>query len=333
MARSLRIQFAGAYYHVTCRGNDRRAIFRDDEDRAAFLEHLKESAEIYNIRLLCYVLMPNHFHLLIQTLKPNLSEFMHRFNVSYTMAFNHRNRRCGHLYQGRYHAVIIDKDSYLLELSRYLHLNPVRTKETINKSASETAAELMKYFWSSYRGYISLGQIEKCIDYSQILEFFGADPVYSRKRYELFVMEGLQHPIKDPFRDVFKEAILGDKSFIDRIKEEFLNREEDEKEKPILKYLNEDVEPYRALQAVSEALGLEYDELIARKKLNVERCLAMEVLHRCCGLKQSEIGKFFGGIGGSTVSLHRKKFLHDMQRDSSLRTTFEMVVNRSGSTL
>jgi putative transposase len=128
MARPLRIQYGGAYYHVTCRGNDRRSIYRDDSDRELFLEKLKASLEIYDVALHAYVLMGNHFHLLVQTPKANRSEFMRHFNIAYTGAYNRRHKRVGHLYQGRYKAILVEGDIYLLELSRYLHLNPIRIK-------------------------------------------------------------------------------------------------------------------------------------------------------------------------------------------------------------
>src|SRR5919106_2501983 len=128
MARPLRINYPGAFYHVTCRGNERKHIFADDRDRSAFLDKLKTSVGIYQVRVHAYVLMSNHFHFIVETLKGNLSEFMRHFNVSYTAAYNRRHQRIGHLYQGRFKAILIDADSYLLELSRYVHLNPVRLR-------------------------------------------------------------------------------------------------------------------------------------------------------------------------------------------------------------
>src|SRR3990172_6988665 len=128
MARPLRIQFPGAVYHITCRGNDRRDIFRDDKDRTTFLDILARSLTTYEVKLFSYVLMENHFHLLVETSRGNLAEFMRHFNISYTGYFNRRHRRIGHLYQGRFKSIVVDEDSYLLELSRYVHLNPIRIK-------------------------------------------------------------------------------------------------------------------------------------------------------------------------------------------------------------
>lgn len=128
MVRSLRIQFPGAFYHITCRGIERKHIFVDDKDRCKFLALLSESLETYQVVLFAYIMMTNHFHLLIQTRKANCSEFMRHFNICYTGWFNYHNSRCGNLYQGRYKAFLVDADTYLLEVSRYLHLNIVRLR-------------------------------------------------------------------------------------------------------------------------------------------------------------------------------------------------------------
>ena len=133
MARPLRIEYPNAHYHVTCRGNDRRNIFRDDDDRRAFLDRLRKSLDIYEVRLHCYVLMNNHFHLVAQTPRANLSEFMRHFNVAYTSFFNRRHRRTGHLYQGRFKAILVQPDAWLLGLSRHVHMNPVRTRQRKRK--------------------------------------------------------------------------------------------------------------------------------------------------------------------------------------------------------
>ena len=129
MARPLRIEYSGAWYHVTCRGNEKRNIFRDDADRDKLIEILSANLKLYRIELHSYVLMQNHFHLLRMTPEANLRNFMQRFNTTYTAYFNRRHRRSGHLFQGRYKAILIEKDEYLVGLSRYIHLNPVRIKK------------------------------------------------------------------------------------------------------------------------------------------------------------------------------------------------------------
>src|SRR6266498_2435192 len=126
MARPLRIEQAGGWYHITTRGNERRAIFRSDRDREHFLEVLAEMTRRFGVRLHAYVLMDNHYHLLLQLTEPNLSRAVQWLNVSYSIWFNRRHRRSGHLFQGRFKSVVLDPIQWGLELSRYVHLNPVR---------------------------------------------------------------------------------------------------------------------------------------------------------------------------------------------------------------
>jgi len=126
MARQLRIEYEGAFYHITSRGNERRKIFFSKTDYKKFKEYLSDAQKKYNYRLHCYVLMTNHYHLLIETPDGNMSKVMHYLNGAYTNYINRKRNRYGHLFQGRYKAILVDHYSYLLELSRYLHLNPVR---------------------------------------------------------------------------------------------------------------------------------------------------------------------------------------------------------------
>jgi REP element-mobilizing transposase RayT len=126
MARPLRIEFAGALYHVTARGNERKAIYRDDADRSRFLDGVRRAVDRFHLLLHANVLMDNHYHLLVETLEANLSQAMRDLDGNYAQYFNRAHRRVGHLFQARYKAILVDRDTYLLELSRYIHLNPVR---------------------------------------------------------------------------------------------------------------------------------------------------------------------------------------------------------------
>lgn len=153
MARPLRIQYPGAVYHVTCRGNARQDIFKDDADRKRFLQILVQSLNIYTVKLYSYVLMSNHFHLLLETPKGNLSEFMRKFNITYTSYYNRRHDRVGHLYQGRYKSILVDKNEYLSVLSRYLHLNPVKIKSMEKVPEKDRLKYLIRYPWSSLPGF------------------------------------------------------------------------------------------------------------------------------------------------------------------------------------
>src|SRR5438067_10685804 len=145
MARPLRIEYPGAYYHVTSRGNEQKTIFRDDRDRERLLELLARAVKDFHLRLHGYVLMSNHYHLLVETPRGGLSRALRYLSGVYTQAFNRRHKRVGHLFQGRYKAILVEKDSYLLELSRYIHLNPWRVKGSIDP---------FKYPWSSLGSYV-----------------------------------------------------------------------------------------------------------------------------------------------------------------------------------
>ena len=155
MARPLRIQFGDAYYHVTCRGNSGQETFSNDADREGFLDLLERSSDFYQTEILAYVLMSTHFHLLCKTPLGNLQEFMRHFNISYTSYYNWKHSRRGHLYQGRYKSFLVDADDYLQEVSRYIHLNPVRVGLRSGMGLDEKKKYLTSYRWSSYGDYIS----------------------------------------------------------------------------------------------------------------------------------------------------------------------------------
>ena len=195
MARPLRIQYPGAYYHVTCRGNARKKIFFDSLDQKIFLKKLSLSLEVYNVSLLGYVCMPNHFHLLLTTPEGNLSEFMRHFNISYTSFFNRRHERVGHLYQGRYKAFLIEADNYLLKVSRYIHLNPVRMKAYSEKSFKEKWEGLLEYGRSSLLGYLSVRGREDFVNYRMVLNYMGGDNHKGRQSYRRFILEGIKEGI------------------------------------------------------------------------------------------------------------------------------------------
>jgi putative transposase len=142
----------GAVYHITCRGNARADIYKDNKDRETFLEILKESQKIYSIKIYSYVLMGNHYHLLIETPRGNLSDYMRHFNMRYTGHYNGRHKKVGHLYQGRFKSILVDKDAYLNMLSRYIHLNPVRIKSMDRVPYSDKLEYLKQYKWSSLPG-------------------------------------------------------------------------------------------------------------------------------------------------------------------------------------
>ena len=173
MARPLRIEFPGALYHVTSRGDRQEAIFDDDRDRTAFLNVLGDVVSRFRWQCHAYCLMGNHYHLMIETPEGNLTKGMRQLNGVFTQWSNRRHQRSGHLFQGRYKAILIDAESYLLELSRYLHLNPVRVKRYSQREVEEKMGIIRSYRWSSYRGYVQPRHRERFLTCSPVLETVG----------------------------------------------------------------------------------------------------------------------------------------------------------------
>jgi REP-associated tyrosine transposase len=169
VARPLRIEFEGALYHLTGRGNARQRIFADEADCARFVQLLSDSLRRYDIALHAYVLMGNHYHLMAETRQVNLSRWMHWLITAYTVYFNRRHRLAGHLFQGRYKSIVIEAEGYLLSLSRYLHLNPVRGKVIGRADPLQRRQRLRAWRWSSYRGYSGLAKQESWIEEELIL--------------------------------------------------------------------------------------------------------------------------------------------------------------------
>ncbi len=182
MARSIRIEYEGALYHVTSRGNERRPIFFDDEDREAFLQFLGEGARRFGWVVSAWVLMTNHFHLVIQTPHADLSRGMHWINGSYAGWFNHRHERWGHLFGGRFKAFVIEKESYFKEVLRYVVLNPVRAK---------IVARPEEYVWSSYRATAGLESAPAWFDAEAALVPFAKDRSVAGTFYRDFVEQNV----------------------------------------------------------------------------------------------------------------------------------------------
>lgn len=325
MARPLRIQYPGAYYHVTCRGNERRKIFRGDRDRKSFLERLALSLEIYEVSLLCYVLMDNHFHLLLMTPKGNLGEFMRHFNISYTSAFNRRHRRVGHLYQGRYKAFLIDADNYLLALSRYIHLNPVRLKAFEKKMTDEKWAELSRFRWSSLWGYLLSTKREAFVDYEMVLSQAGGDTRKGRQGYRRFILSGLEGELESPLELGRGHGIVGGKDFIDWVKGKLVDRRIRRREQPALRELGRECDPEALVERFSVLTGIARKDLCRKGKQSVERAMLMELIYRFCQISQPEIGKLVGGLDYAAVSQARGRLHKRLVQDEQVRKRFEEI--------
>lgn len=324
MARPLRIQYEGAVYHITCRGNERREIFRGDIDRKSFIDILKRSIETYSIKLYSYVLMENHFHLLIETPLGNLSEFMRQLNITYTGYYNRRHRRVGHLFQGRYKSILVDKGSYLSILSRYIHLNPIRTKNMGGEDIREKMRYLMKYRWSSLGGYINKMKKEGFINYPMVLGEYGGDTDKGREAYKKRIEEDIREGLG--IRDkVIGQSILGGEKFIEWIKQAFLKGFKSRRELTAVKELQRYKAKEDIIKAIEEETGKSISDIIAEGRSL--RQIVMELLYRLGGLKGVEIGEMMG-LDYSTVSQGRKRLHEKIQKDEKLKVLLNRIENR-----
>ena len=206
MARPLRLEFAGALYHITSRGDRREDIFEDDADRADFLSVLGDVCAQHNWVCHAYCLMSNHYHLLVETPDGNLSKGMRQLNGVYTQHFNRRHSRVGHVFQGRYKAILVDKDDYLLELARYIVLNPVRAQMV--RSAKD-------WGWSSYRATAGQAESPEWLQTDWLLAAFGSRKGKAMETYRRFVAEGKNQP--SPWQGLRNQVYLGDERFVERM--------------------------------------------------------------------------------------------------------------------
>jgi REP element-mobilizing transposase RayT len=203
MARPLRIEFPGAIYHITSRGNAKQEIFKTAEDRDAFLRTLQSVIERYRWLCHAYCLMKNHYHLLVETPGGNLSVGMRQLNGVYTQAWNRINGRSGHLFEGRFKSIVVDKDNYLLEASRYIVLNPVRAGLVDDPS---------RWRWSSYRATSGLIKAPSFLSVKFLLSLFSNDEGRAQRSYSEFVLAGRGCEIWEHLRGAI---LLGDDDFIE----------------------------------------------------------------------------------------------------------------------
>ena len=221
MARPLRIEFPGAVYHVTSRGNARQNIYNNDEDRQKFLSILTLVVERFHWICHSYCLMDNHYHLLLETPIPNLSAGMRQLNGIYTQAFNRNQRRVGHLFQGRFKAIIIEKQAHLLELSRYIVLNPIHAGMVQRPD---------DYPWSSYRAILGQTNVSDFLTVQWILDNFSPQITRAQQLYREFVDKDEQ---PSPWSKLTGQIYLGSDTFIQQVKNQTITNV-DSKEIPLL---------------------------------------------------------------------------------------------------
>jgi putative transposase len=306
MARPLRIMYPGAFYHVTSRGNERKTVFKSRRDREQFLSYLKSATERYGAVIHVYCLMDNHYHLLMETPLGNIARIMQHINSAYTTYFNIKRGRAGHLFQGRYKALLVEADEYAMELSRYIHLNPVR-------AGIEKTPEA--YEWSSYRYYGIEKKKPEWLTREFILGYFARKPVTAMKKYRAFVESMIGKKYKSPLLERSYAFILGSEEFIEEIKAGFLKDRKPERDLP-------------DLQGVPKRLGLREIESAVDKVVGpdekIGRQLKLYFSHRLSGMKLKEIGIWYG-LSESGVTQASRRVRERMKTDRKLAGLIEKI--------
>jgi len=308
LARPLRIEYPGALYHVTSRGNDKKDIFRSIKDRQKFLSYLSSAWERHGAVFYAYCLMSNHFHLMLETPQGNLSRIMKHINGSYTTYFNVKHKRAGHLLQGRYKAILVQADTYAAELSRYIHLNPVRAKMV---SSPE------EYQWSSCCRYLE-GTEPSWLSTSLVLGYFGGEAEDRRGNYRDYLYDAIGKESRDPLADSVASTILGTDDFVRDIREKYLEGKEKDRDLPALKDLSRGPD-VAVIKTVSEDAFPENEKLA--------RTAGIYLCWRCSGAKLKEIGELYG-ISESGVNRACWRFEKMMGRDKDLREKLERLTEK-----
>lgn len=308
MARSLRINQIDGYYHITSRGNARQDIFFIDEDRRRFVSQLRDNLATYQIKLYAGVLMTNHFHLLIRLSRANLSTFMQRLLTSYAMYVHYKHGRPGHLFQGRFKAKIVEDESYLIRLTRYIHLNPIKTKAGRDLNDTDKLQYLEQYQWSTYPAYIGKSAPPGYLTLD-LLKYFGDQSVKAQREYKKYISECIVQDDEE-LKQVLSSSIyaVGSDQFIKNVELGLTElRHEDCRDQDV-NYPHAYISLERINRCVCDFYQVELD-ILKRRSRNAGRAkrAAIELACRFSGLSQREIGQHYGGIRCQSVSKIRRQ--------------------------
>lgn len=311
MARPYRLQAENCVYHITSRGNERKEIFVSEGDYKRFLEYLNTAKEKFKFYLYAYCLMSNHYHLFLEIRQSNLSRIMQYLNTAYTVYFNVKRRHIGHVFQGRFKSILVDADSYFAELTRYIHLNPVKAK-IVDKPE--------EYRWSSYNTYIS-DKNEAFIDKDRIKELF---PI-STKEYRQFVLEGINSP-QSPLKNVYAGFILGGAQFIkDNLKQ--MQKEVKTKDFAHKRAVKNIIDPQEVINIVAKYFKLDATEMcVSNKRPMTAKKAAIYLLKRKTGLTNAQIGELFG-MNYAAISKAALSFQREVDISEELMTMVKQIIS------
>ena len=313
MSRPLRIQYPNAWYHVMNRGRCGQAIFESKEDFEQFIDIIKESIELFSLRISAFCLMTNHYHLLVQTPDGNLSRCMRHINGIYTQRFNIKNGLDGPLFRGRYKAILVGEDSYLLQLIRYIHKNPVR---------AGMAKSCALYKWSSHNGYLSKAKKWDWLHKQIILSMLSKSPEQQRRAYRSFMAENEDSTFIEKMGLKRLPVILGEVEFINAIREKFFEHKQ-HIEVPESKLLAPDLDDIVSMVCQSYSIDRAQLYVTKRGDFNQARATAIYLLRYLRGEPLVQIGEAFKISSYSTVSSIIERFKARMRNNGKLQRRVE----------
>lgn len=316
MARPARIEYEGAFYHVMNRGNRRENIFLDDNDRQKFYEILGNVENRYGIIIYVFVLMSNHYHLLLETPFGNLSRAIQRLNGDYALYFSKRHKMPGHIFQGRYKAMLVEKDAYLLELSRYIHLNPFRAG--VVRIPEE-------YKWSSLPGYLT-GKIKLPfkLQWEWILSTFGKRRNVAAKKYLEFINEGIGEE-KNPGEEADRGWILGSNEWVEELIERWGNFPSNELSG--VKPINRRVTIDEIERLICKEFEIGEGDIKNQTYNKIARMASMYLVVNYCGLTLKEAGQRYGGISYSAVGKAVSRFRDRIAKNPRLNKKIKQILS------
>ena len=322
MARKLRVEYAGAIYHVTVRSNGGSQFFCGDSDRRYLLERIALAAEMHRVRVYLFCLMSNHFHLVVETPAGNLGRFMQAVLTGYGVYFNRAHREHGHVTQGRYGARLVQGDEYLLKLSRYVHLNPVKIKSVQRKPLVERLEHLRNYPWSSYLAYAGLRARNEFVDTAPILALVGGRSPEAPLRYRTYVEAGVATADVEFQTAMARSAhCIGDDDFRESVEERYrqLMKGRQTPEDVAFRCQTPTVSPEVVLKTVAKVAGMDATALRVRRRDSRWRAVASRMLCQYSGLTQRAVATRLGLQTGVAVSCQLKKLTLLLASDAELR--------------
>jgi len=307
MVRALRIEYPGAFYHVMNRGQRQESIVQDDVDREQFVGLLERMAGLFRVPVHGYCLMTNHYHAILETPEGNLSRAMHWLHVSYAGYYNRRHHCSGHVFQGRFKAILVDAGSYLDSLSRYIHRNPVR---------AGLASRAWDYPWSSCRYFVQAKQIPAWLEVDRILAGFGRTKAVARRRYAAYVSE---IDAINPLDEVVGGSVLGSESFLQWLERTVLPKRSRTRDIPDYDHLVERPSVDRIVGEVAACFETTMDHVLSRgHKGNQARDVAIFLSRELTGLRCRELGRHFGGISGAGITIRCGHIVESLAKDNRL---------------